>query len=177
MRTRLRGIWWLSLATAVVAIAWSAADPSRTSLLLHAAGMAAQETDADGDTMPDAWETFFGLNPNDPGDATGDPDGDGQTNAQEFAARRHPVGRHVRYFAEGSTGFFDTAVAVLNLSTTETAHVALALLSEGGGVVSHQLTLAPRQRQSVSINTVLGVLGRGGHHRRIRCAGGRGSIR
>ena len=48
-------------------------------------------------------------------------------------------------------------MAVLNLSTTETAHVALALLSEGGGVVSHQLTLAPRQRQSVSINTVLGV--------------------
>ena len=74
--------------------------------LLHAA--VAQETDTDGDTMPDAWETFFGLNPNDPSDASGDPDGDGLTNAQEFAARRHPVGRHVRYFAEGSTGFFDT---------------------------------------------------------------------
>ena len=48
-------------------------------------------------------------------------------------------------------------MAVLNLSTTDTAHVALALLSEAGGVVSHQLTLAPRQRQSVSINAVLGV--------------------
>ena len=77
-------------------------------------------------------------------DATGNPDGDGRTNAQEFAARRHPLGRHVRYFAEGSTGYFDTSVAVLNLSATDTAHVALALLNESGGVVSHRFTLAPR---------------------------------
>ena len=102
---------------------------------------------------------FFGLDPDDAADATGDPDSDGRTNAQEFAARRHPLGRHVRYFAEGSTGYFDTSVAVLNLSTTDTAHVALALLSESGGVVSHRFTLAPRQRQSVSINTVLGASG------------------
>ena len=155
MRRRI-GSWTsvVALLAAAAGLVWIAGGPSAASLL-HAA--AAQETDTDGDTMPDAWETFFGLNPSDPGDATGDPDNDGLTNAQEFAARRHPVGRHVRYFAEGSTGFFETSVAVLNLSTTDTAHVALALLSEGGGVVSHQLTLAPRQRQSVSINTVLGV--------------------
>jgi hypothetical protein len=139
----------------VAALVWSAGGPFPGSLPLHAA--AAQETDTDGDTLPDAWETFFGLNPDDPSDAIGDPDADGLTNAQEFAARRHPVGRHTRYFAEGSTGFFDTSVAVLNLSTTATAHVALALLNENGAVVSHQLTLGPRQRQTVSINAVLGV--------------------
>ena len=107
--------------------------------------------------MPDTWETFFGLDPNDATDATGNPNGDGLTNAQEFAARRHPVGRHARHFAEGSTGFFDTLVSVLNLSATDAAHVALALLTEAGTGVSHPLELGPRQRQSISINTVLGV--------------------
>lgn len=65
--------------------------------------------------------------------------------------------RYVRYFAEGSTGFFDTTVAVFNPSPTETAHVTLTLLVESGGTVSHALTLGPRQRQTVSINEVLGV--------------------
>ena len=135
---------WTSFTPLLVAAAagvWFAAGPTTRSVVLHAA--AAQETDTDGDTMPDAWETFFGLNPDDPADAGGDPDGDGLTNAQEYAARRHPVGLHTRYFAEGSTGFFDTSVAVLNLSETATAHVAIALLDEAGGVVPHQLTLGP----------------------------------
>ena len=147
--------WFTPLLVAAAAVVWFGAGPTTISRVLYAA--AAQETDTDGDTMPDAWETFFGLNPGDPADAGGDPDGDGLTNAQEYAARRHPVGLHTRYFAEGSTGFFDTSVAVLNLSETATAHVAIALLDEAGGVVPHQLTLGPRQRQTVSINAVLGV--------------------
>jgi methionine-rich copper-binding protein CopC len=118
---------------------------------------AAQATDTDNDTMPDAWETFFGLNPNDPADAAADPDGDGLTNAQEFAAGRHPFGLFARYFAEGSTGFFDTDLAVLNLSTTATAHVSVALLDESGHVTSQQITLAPRGRRSVSLDTILGT--------------------
>ena len=131
--------------------------PSPFALAAAGAAAGAQEIDTDGDTMPDAWETFFGLDPNDAGDATGDPDGDGLTNAQEFADGRHPNGVHMRYFAEGSTGYFDTSVGVLNLSETETAHVAIALLNQAGGVVSHRFTLGPRARRTVSINEVLGV--------------------
>ncbi|HSW46577.1 MAG TPA: fibronectin type III domain-containing protein [Phycisphaerae bacterium] len=40
--------------------------------------------DADRDGMPDSWETGQGLNPNDPADASLDPDGDGYTNIEEY---------------------------------------------------------------------------------------------
>lgn len=153
------GAWTSSIAllVAAAALAWLAAGPFSLSPRLHAAAAQEPGTDTDGDTMPDLWEGFFGLEPGDLTDASADPDGDGLTNAQEYAARRHPVGRHVRHFAEGSTGYFDTTVALLNPSPTDTAHVALALLRESGGVVSHQVTLGPRERQTISIDDVLGT--------------------
>ncbi len=40
--------------------------------------------DGDGDGMPDAWETKYGLNPKDARDAIADADGDGYTNVEEF---------------------------------------------------------------------------------------------
>ena len=40
-------------------------------------------TDSDGDGMPDWWETFNGLDPADPSDATADSDGDGLPNQLE----------------------------------------------------------------------------------------------
>lgn len=40
--------------------------------------------DADGDGMPDSWEKKYGLNPNDPSDATGDFDGTGYTNIEKY---------------------------------------------------------------------------------------------
>jgi pectate lyase len=40
--------------------------------------------DTDMDGMPDDWETARGLNPNDPGDASLDRDGDGYTNIEEY---------------------------------------------------------------------------------------------
>ena len=41
--------------------------------------------DADNDGLPDSWELANGLSPLDASDANGDLDGDGHTNAQEFA--------------------------------------------------------------------------------------------
>ena len=48
--------------------------------------------DSDNDGMPDAWETKYGLDPNDPSDATSDTDNDGVTALDEFLAGTIPSG-------------------------------------------------------------------------------------
>jgi hypothetical protein len=40
--------------------------------------------DTDGDGIPDAWETMYGLDPNDPSDAAKDCNGDGYTNIEKY---------------------------------------------------------------------------------------------
>ena len=53
--------------------------------------------DDDGDGLPNSWERYYGLDPNDDGSvdpyqgAAGDPDGDGTTNLEEYEARSHPT--------------------------------------------------------------------------------------
>ena len=48
------------------------------------------ELDTDGDGMPDWYETALGFNPNEPGDANGDFDGDGTSNLNEYLAATNP---------------------------------------------------------------------------------------
>jgi hypothetical protein len=47
-------------------------------------------SDRDGDGIPDAWETAFGLNPDDPNDAKSDTDHDGLTAYAEYRAGTDP---------------------------------------------------------------------------------------
>jgi subtilisin family serine protease len=46
--------------------------------------------DSDGDGMPDWWELWHNLNPNDPSDAALDSDGDGVSNLNEYLAGTDP---------------------------------------------------------------------------------------
>ena len=47
-------------------------------------------TDADGDGLPDEWESRYGLNPKDGTDGNADPDGDGFSNRDELALGLDP---------------------------------------------------------------------------------------
>ena len=48
--------------------------------------------DSDADGMPDTWETKYGLDPNDPSDASSDTDNDGAVALQEFIEGTIPAG-------------------------------------------------------------------------------------
>jgi hypothetical protein len=75
-------------------------------------------SDTDHDGLPDAWESEFRLSPysaaGDDG-ASGDPDGDGVSNLDEFRAGTNPRERYVRLFAEGSTGDAQPLRTCINL--------------------------------------------------------------
>ncbi|HEY5913247.1 MAG TPA: LamG-like jellyroll fold domain-containing protein [Verrucomicrobiae bacterium] len=70
--------------------------------------------DADGDGMPDWWETFYGFNKNNPADAAQDTDSDGLTNFQEYQRKTNPLnpdtdGDGLRDGVETGTGIWTSA--------------------------------------------------------------------
>ena len=118
--------------------------------------------DTDGDGLPDAWEALVGLRidvATGPDGATGDPDADGRTNAQEYVDGTHPNGcaSCVRYFAEGATStFFDMRVALLNPSTSP-AHAWVRFLKTDGSVVTTGLVVGARSRATLDPASVSGM--------------------
>ena len=109
--------------------------------------------DADDDTMDDRWETLFGVT-----DPAADPDGDGQTNAQEEDAGTHPNAQIRRFLAEGATGtFFRTKIALANPDPTQDA-TAVVTFQRGDGVrVRRPFTLPAGRSMAISAGAVVGL--------------------
>jgi glucose/arabinose dehydrogenase len=118
--------------------------------------------DADSDTLPDGWETQFGINPASSvgaDGAAGDPDNDGQTNAQELAAGTHPnnVATLSRYLAEGSSNsFFETTIGVANPGT-QPATAVLRFLRNDGLTISRVVDVPAREHVTVRPAQLVGL--------------------
>jgi Tol biopolymer transport system component/subtilisin-like proprotein convertase family protein len=133
-----------------------------TTTAINAFTYLASGTDSDQDGLPDAFEQLFGLDPTSgagQNGAGGDPDGDGVTNAEEFARGTHPKGSFQRFLAEGAaTDFFTTRISLANPSDNQAVTALLRFQRSNGTELSRAVKVEPRQIKKVTVNQVPGMV-------------------
>ncbi len=113
--------------------------------------------DGDADGLPDWWELTYGLDPGAANAPAQDTDGDGSTDAQEYAAGHHPTNSATRYLAEGATGaLFLTRVALANPGV-HPAEALLRFTKRDGSLVTHRVPVGARSRATVDVEAVAGM--------------------
>jgi hypothetical protein len=120
-----------------------------------------RDFDVDADGIGDDWETLFELDWLNPADAASDADGDGRTNADEYAAFTHPTAlpSATRYFAEGAqSSFFAAQFAFLNPDTLTAAVVQVRFVASDGSLSTQPITVPPLSRRTMNAGG-LNVLG------------------
>ena len=109
--------------------------------------------DQDADGLNNLWETLYNTS-----DPAADPDGDGATNAQEFAAGTHPTGTVKRYLAEGATGgFFRTAISLANPDPAVDAAVQLTFDRFDGVRIRRAVSVPASRSVSIELGGIPGL--------------------
>ncbi len=109
-------------------------------------------TDTNGNGLADAWESKYGVTT-----PTGDVDGDGVSNLQEYQQGTHPLLSNAWTLAEGSTGFFDERLALANPDDVEATVTVTFLRPAGQPPVTREYQIAPFGRRTINVDEVGGL--------------------
>ena len=107
--------------------------------------------DSDGDGLPDAWESKYGVT-----SASADEDSDGLNNSAEFNAGTNPRIPNTWNLPEGATGFFLERIAVANPDTDE-SQISVTFLREAGSPIVQNYTIPGQSRATITVNDVPGL--------------------
>jgi lysophospholipase L1-like esterase len=80
------------------------------------------------------------------------------------------------FLAEGSTGFFNTFILVVNPDPMQSANVEVTFLKPGGGTVERHVTIAPRQRFNLWVNAEVPELANSAFSTVVRSTNGVGLV-